>query len=251
SCDVGQGDATVVRSAGQIALIDTGKYEDKIVSCLDKLAVSHISLLVLTHYDLDHVGAVSAAVRGRTVDMALVTSFHDDRAGANWVRTALDLAHIQATPAERGMAGQLGHANWLVLNPDHDGGDAEDSNDGSIALLFNLESYNLLALADLGERGQMRIAKHLGQWYNQQVASIPLVMKVAHHGSADQYPELIEAVHPAVALVSVGKNNGYGHPTSRTLDVLGRAGSLIARTDLLGSISIGVSVSMLAVAGGG
>jgi competence protein ComEC len=97
----------------------------------------------------------------------------------------------------------------------------------------------------------MRLAAAMGQWYDASVTSVPLVMKVAHHGSADQYAEFVEAMHPAVALISVGRNNGYGHPTARTLDLLGRTGALIARTDLLGSISVGADASRLAVAGGG
>lgn len=251
SCDVGQGDATVVRSAGQIALIDTGKYDDKINSCLNRLGVDHIQLLVLTHYDLDHIGSVSAAVRNRRVDLALVTSYRDERPGANFVITQLKMNQIPYVSAETGMTGRLGDATWQVLNPGHDGGDAEDSNDGSIAMLFHLTGYNLLALADLGERGQMRIAQNLGQWHTAADEAAPLIMKVAHHGSADQYPELIEALHPSVALISVGKHNGYGHPTARTLDLLGRAGALIARTDLLGSISVGQNANRIAFAGGG
>ncbi len=251
SCDVGQGDATVVRSANQIALIDTGKFDDKIDGCLKHLGISHIELLVLTHYDLDHIGAIPGAVRNRQIDLAMVTSFHDERPGANWVRDQLVIDKIPFVAAEFGMHGRLGRANWLVLNPEHEGGDAEDSNDGSIAMLFHLNGYNLLALADLGERGQMRLAASMGQWYDSRVTAEPLIMKVAHHGSADQYAEFVEAMHPAVALISVGKNNGYGHPTARTLDLLDRTGALIARTDLLGSISVGADASHLAVAGGG
>jgi competence protein ComEC len=55
-CDVGQGDATVIRSDGRIALDDTGREPKLLQRCLDELGITHIDLLVLTHYDLDHVG---------------------------------------------------------------------------------------------------------------------------------------------------------------------------------------------------
>jgi competence protein ComEC len=76
-------------------------------------------------------------------------------------------------------------------------------------------------------------------------------MKVSHHGSADQYQELLEFLHPDVALISVGKNNGYGHPTKRTLSVLERSGSVICRTDLLGAIAISRANSRFAIADSG
>jgi competence protein ComEC len=67
---------------------------------------------------------------------------------------------------------------------------------------------------------------------------VPLVVKVSHHGSADQYSELYEALKPDVALISVGAHNDYGHPTRRTLNFLARIGSHVYRTDQLGSIAV-------------
>jgi competence protein ComEC len=64
------------------------------------------------------------------------------------------------------------------------------------------------------------------------------VLKVSHHGSSDQYGELIEELKPDLSLISAGKNNSYGHPTKRTLGLLKATGSVIYRTDELGSIAI-------------
>jgi competence protein ComEC len=249
SCDVGQGDATVVRSAGQIALIDTGRHDDLIDQCLSKLGVNRIQLLVLTHFDLDHVAGLAGAINHRQVDQAMVTSFHDDRPGADWVRTELERQGIRVLRAERGETGVLGQSTWQVLNPEHEGAGAEDSNDGSIAMLFHLQHYDLLALADLGEKGQMRLASHLN-WAELQHGQ-PIVMKVAHHGSGDQYPEFVEAIHPVVALISVGLNNGYGHPTLRTLNLLQSLGSIIVRTDQVGSAAVGTEPEQISVSSGG
>jgi competence protein ComEC len=66
----------------------------------------------------------------------------------------------------------------------------------------------------------------------------PLILKVAHHGSADQFVELIEALNPEVSIISAGKQNSYGHPTDRTLKALESTGSSIIRTDHLGSIAL-------------
>lgn len=60
ACDIGQGDAVLVRSLGQVALIDTGREPKLLRACLDELGIGHIDLLVLTHWDMDHVGGTSA-----------------------------------------------------------------------------------------------------------------------------------------------------------------------------------------------
>lgn len=236
SCDVGQGDATVIRDRGSIALIDVGRDEKKIDSCLSKLGVLRIDLLVLTHFDLDHVNGLSGAISNRVVSQAIVTSFQDERPGADFSRLQLATQSIPVVQAEAGMNGRVGSVRWKVLSPSRTAIEAEDSNDGSVTMLFQFSNFQIITLADLGEKGQMRLASILGSWYND--SSLPLVMKVAHHGSADQFPEFIEWLKPKLALISVGKNNGYGHPTQRTISALNRAGATILRTDLLGSISL-------------
>jgi competence protein ComEC len=58
ACDVGQGDAVFVRSAGQVALIDTGRRPELLTRCITQLGIAHIDLLVLTHFDMDHIGGL-------------------------------------------------------------------------------------------------------------------------------------------------------------------------------------------------
>jgi competence protein ComEC len=238
SCDVGQGDATVLRSGSSIALIDVGKFDSKIDRCLSNLGVSEIHLLVLTHFDQDHVLAINGALKGRKIGRVLVSPFLDERPAASSAISALERRGVEITKAYRNMSGTLGEATWSVLSPSATAIEAEDSNDASIAMLFRFADYSLLALADLGEKGQMRLAKDVGAWHEGWVSEHDLVLKVSHHGSADQYAELIEHIRPSVSLISVGESNGYGHPTIRTLKLLGRTNTLICRTDQLGSISL-------------
>lgn len=239
SCDVGQGDATVLRSGKSIAVIDVGKFDAKINQCLSRLGVERIELLVLTHFDQDHVLAIEGALAGREVERVLISPFADDRPAAIAAMTSVNLSGASVSRAEKWMSGTLGDVSWSVLSPSRTAVEAEDSNDASIAMLFRFDDFSLLTLADLGEKGQMRLAEDISIWHSGWVESHDLVMKVSHHGSADQYPELIEHLKPVVALISAGKSNGYGHPTRRTLELLGRSKSLICRTDQLGSIAIG------------
>ncbi len=238
SCDVGQGDATVVRSNEKVALIDVGRFDPKIDTCLNQLGVNHIDLLVLTHFDFDHVGGLAGALSGRSVNIALLSPFEDLRPAVSKTRQMLSEARAKTVFAERGMSGSIGKVEWNVLSPSKTAAEAEDSNDASITMLFRFDDFSLLTLADLGEKGQMRIASENSTWLSPWVRSHNLVMKVSHHGSADQYAEFIEYLKPEVALISVGRSNGYGHPTRRTLQLLSRTSSVICRTDLLGSIGV-------------
>jgi competence protein ComEC len=238
SCDVGQGDATVVRSNEKVALIDVGRFDPKIDTCLNQLGVNHIDLLVLTHFDFDHVGGLAGALSGRSVNIALLSPFEDLRPAVSKTRQMLSEARAKTVFAERGMSGSIGKVEWNVLSPSKTAAEAEDSNDASITMLFRFDDFSLLTLADLGEKGQMRIASENSAWLSPWVRSHNLVMKVSHHGSADQYAEFIEYLKPEVALISVGGSNGYGHPTRRTLQLLSRTSSVICRTDLLGSIGV-------------
>lgn len=240
ACNVGQGDALVIRDAGQTALIDVGREPKMVDACLDQLSISQIDLLVLTHYDFDHVGGLTGAIAKRKIGAVLLTAFKDNRPAKQAVDQVLEERSIPVLRASLNQVGTLGRLHWRVINADSPGYQEEDSNDASTALHFSGSEFELLALADTGERAQQRIASRLGTWSNRDS---PLVLKVAHHGSADQYPELIESLKPNISLVSVGAKNSYGHPTARTLSLLQRLGSTILRTDQLGSVALDTSVN--------
>jgi competence protein ComEC len=64
------------------------------------------------------------------------------------------------------------------------------------------------------------------------------VLKLAHHGSARQDPDLVRGLHARLAVISVGRHNDYGHPAPATLRLLERAGLTVRRTDLDGDIAV-------------
>ncbi len=237
NCDVGQGDALVIRSAGQIAVVDVGRENEPINECLNKLSVKTIDLLVLTHFDADHIGGLSGALKNRTVDTALLADFNDDRPQAGITAYQVQSQAHRVIRAHAGLQGVLGRINWLVMQPEVNGFGSEDSNDASIAMRWENDEFVLFTMADLGERGQMRLSELHPDWIAVE-SDKPLILKVSHHGSADQYPELVEYWKPTVALISVGAKNSYGHPTSRTLHTLRSVESEVFRTDLDGAISI-------------
>jgi competence protein ComEC len=230
-CDVGQGDATLIRSGDVVALVDTGPEPEPLRRCLDDLGIGRIDLLVLTHYDLDHVGGVDAVV-GR-VDRVLVgpsADAQDDR-----IRQSFAAAGAQVDQVARGARGSLGLFDWRVVWPPPSG--VEPGNAASVTLLVTPGTacasacLSGLLLGDLGEESQARLlgAAALG----------PVdVVKVAHHGSADQSGRFYEVVHARVGLIGVGTDNDYGHPTANLLAILAATGTAAYRTDVDGLVLV-------------
>jgi competence protein ComEC len=249
NCDVGQGDALVIRSQGKVAVIDVGREDPAIDSCLSGLGINKIDLLILTHYDLDHVGGLVGAVSGREVVTALVTPFVDDRRGADVTKETLESLGVQMVQVEKGMKGKLGDYAWTVLAPSREAKEAEDSNDASTSMYWESDQVALFTLADSGERAQLRMGSEHRTFLESDFGSRLVIVKVAHHGSGDQAPEFYEAIGADIALISVGRDNSYGHPTRRTLDLLALTGTKVLRTDEMGAIGLtetdsGVEVSI-------
>lgn len=249
ACDVGQGDAMVIQSRGRTALIDVGADDDLVNACLNELSIKRIDLLVLTHFDFDHVGGLAGAIKGREISTAIVSGFVDDRPATAISLEQLENAGVLVITADPSISGLLGDYSWQILGPSNDATEAKDSNDASVAMVFSGLRLDFLLLGDLGESGQQRIysaaRKILGS------SPKPLVLKVPHHGSNDQSAELHETLRPELAVISVGEANGYGHPGKSLLDLLVRSGSQVLRTDLHGSIAISVDGESLSWAGSG
>ncbi len=232
ACDIGQGDAVLVRSRGEVALIDTGPDPDLLAKCLDELGIAKIHLLILSHYDLDHVGG-TAAVLGK-VERAMVGPVSDP--SDLELRESLKNSGAAVSEVARGEHGSLGELTWAVLWPPSRPGLVEPGNAASVTVRFEgngecAECLSSLFLGDLGQESQLRM---LGAAHPAPVD----VVKVAHHGSADQAKELYERVHARVGIISDGVGNRYGHPTDTLLRILSAAGTTITRTDLEGMILI-------------
>lgn len=249
ACDVGQGDAIVIQSLGRTAVIDVGSDDALINKCLSELQVSQIDLLVLTHFDFDHVGGIKGAISSRKVSAAIVSGFPDDRPATRQALEQLMAQKVNVITAEPKISGLLGEFSWRVLAPSKSASEAKDSNDASVVMIFSSPDFDLLLLGDLGEPGQTRISTAANQILG--TSTKPLILKVSHHGSNDQSDALHETLQPEFAIISAGPGNGYGHPGKDLLGLLARVGSQVLRTDLDGSIAIAVDSEALSWAGSG
>lgn len=228
ACEVGQGDAVLVRSGDAIALIDVGPDPAPLGRCLDRFGIGTIDLLVLTHFDADHRGGVDA-VTGRvgTVLHGPPADAQDDRLLRRLADAGADLVLAHA-----GHSGRLGEATWRVLWPRPRDRVYPSGNDASVAVAVTGGGVPAsVFLGDLSAQSQRSLLA------TGRVPAGVSVVKVAHHGSADQEAALYRRLRPPLALVTVGEND-YGHPRQEILSTLTGMGATIARTDLAGDVAV-------------
>lgn len=248
ACDVGQGDALVMRSGpGSAVVVDVGPDGSAADTCLERLGITHIDLLVLTHHHADHVGGLEPVLTGREVDRALVSPLDEPTGEAERTLALLAAADI---PVEVGSvdgphpSGAAGEVAWTVMSPVAALVRSDQINDASIVLLLQAPDLTILALGDAEPAAQERLAALLAR-------SPPLwrvdVVKVAHHGSAYQSDRLISLLAPRVAVISVGADNDYGHPASGTVEAFRAAGSMVLATSECGPVAVARTASGLEV----
>ncbi len=255
ACDVGQGDALVLRSGlDRGVLIDAGPDPGRVDRCLRRLHVRHLDLVVLTHDHADHVLGLPGALHGRDVGRLLVSPLPEPRQNALAVDAWAGDARVRVEQAWAGAAGvaaaQGWSLSWQVLEPAEaprppdpgEGGDGTAVNESSVVVLARVrapdgEGLSVLALGDLEIAGQEGLARRITSGAADLGGGVDVV-KVAHHGSAKQVAALYALTGARVGLVSVGSGNDYGHPAPSALAMLAGLGVAAVRTDLDGSIAL-------------
>lgn len=248
ACDVGQGDALVVRTAEQRAvLIDVGPEAEAVDDCLRRLEVHHLDLIVLSHFHADHVAGLDGALRGRTVGEVLVSPLAEPAAHASQVQRSLSAHRLSARPAWAGTSGNAGDLSWQVLWPDPLLGTSADRdgstpNDASLVLRVQAPGLSLLASGDIEPAAQVTLARSIRAGPGPHQVD---VLKAAHHGSARQDPGLHALLRPRAVLVSSGVENTYGHPAPSALQLYRDVGAVVLRTDTGGDLAVVVDGSVL------
>lgn len=234
ACDVGQGDALVLSAGpGAAVVIDTGPDPEAVDGCLRGLGVRRIPVLILTHFHADHVAGLPGALRGREVGLIQVSSVPEPPDQAAEVRRAAAAAEVPVTVAARGEESRAGgdDLRWRVLWPPPDPGGLP-ANDASVTLLVRTAGLTVLLPGDLEPPAQQRLLAAYPELPRVDV------LKVPHHGSAYQYPPLLERLRPRLAVISCGTDNDYGHPAPGTVDRLRRMGAAVLRTDRHGAVAV-------------
>ncbi len=226
--DVGQADASLVICDGKAMLIDGGNADDSnlIYSYLKKNDIKHLDYIVATHAHEDHVGGLVGALVYATADKIYCpVTENGTKSFKNFVKYA-QKQELSITVPTVGEKFSLGSAEAIVLacNSDY------DANESSIILKVTYGETSFLFTGD-AEKAAEQAA--LASGYDLKST----VLKVGHHGSSTStgYPFLREIL-PEYAVISVGKDNSYGHPSDQTLSKLRDADAVVYRTDMQGDI---------------
>lgn len=232
-CDVGQGDALVVRTGQHDALVvDVGPDPDLVDGCLRRLGVRRVPVVLLTHPHADHVDGLPGVLRGRSVGSVEIGPSDEPEGQARQVVVQAREAGVPVVRAALGQVREAGVARWSVLGPGRTyRGTRSDPNNDSVVVRLEVEGTSVLLSGDTEPEAQ---ADLLASGVDLRAD----VLKVPHHGSAYQDPGFLAAVGPRVALTSVGADNTYGHPSARTLDLLTRQGARSYRTDQDGDVAL-------------
>ena len=243
--DVGQGDSILISlnyNKGNI-LIDTGgkvsyveeewkqrkKYsiaENTIIPYLKSLGIKKINYLILTHGDYDHMGEAINLINNYQIDNVIFNCGEYNNL-ENELIELLDKNNINYSSCINKL--NINDYDLKFLNTK----EYDNENDNSSVLYFNYKKFKFLFMGDAGKIRE----KDILEKYNLKNITF---LKVGHHGSnTSSSKEFINEIAPKYSLISVGRNNRYGHPKSEVLDNLLQ--SNIYRTDLNGGIEIKIN----------
>lgn len=228
--DVGQGDCTLIECDGEYMLIDAGDiYKGSTVQLyLTKHNIDKLKYVVGTHPDDDHIGGLDVIITKYPIDTLFMPAITSDTKAYMEVLEAMDYKSLMQTVPDCDMEYKLGSATITFLSPSRE---YSDDNNNSIVTKITHGNNTFLLTGD----AEYEAESYLGSY--KQDMLLANVLKVGHHGSSSASSEsFIDAVSPAYAVISCGKENKYGHPHQEVLDRLKNHDVAVFRTDEQGSI---------------
>lgn len=232
--DVGQGDAILLQRERHGLLIDTGgaRWEDVgqmiTVPELRRCGVEALDGILVSHWDLDHCGALSAVAR-QFPPGGYYASYLDPEAMEEVGVEASEESLASWKLLRRGDELYWRDMRLEVLWPPAKG--SWESNEASMVLRLHTPYRQYVFTGDLELEAERQLTR-LGDIGAQ-------VLKVGHHGSRfSSSRPFLAAVNPTVAVISCGRHNAYGHPHQETLERLADIGAVVYRTDEWGTISL-------------
>ncbi len=233
--DVGEGDATLIETPAHSQILIDGGPNKAVVEKLGRTLPFYdrkIELIILTHPDTDHLRGLIEVLKRYDTDLILSSNIKcDTTICQEWEKLIKD----KNVPVKTALAGEIinlgDNLTLKVLSAaSASGGDSDNS--GSMVTRLDYGKDSFLFTGDAEKDTEEKLIKS-----GENI--IAEVLKVGHHGSKTSTEEsFLEKVAPKIAVISVGKNNRYGHPTAEVLDRLAAFGAEILRTDQSGDIRI-------------
>lgn len=232
--DVGQGDSILIKSNNEYMLIDAGDTfsKDKVYEYVSS-KTSTLKYFVTTHPHKDHIGGASEILTNIEVSNVVMPNISYDK--SSYYKKMIDIINEREINIVEPIVGDeyiLGDATIMVLAPNNN--EYDDLNNYSIVLKVTYGEVSFLLCGDAENLSENEIME-TGFDISANV------LKLGHHGSKySSSSKFLDMVSPSVAVISVGENNQYGHPYEDTLNKLNSRNILTYRTDINGTISIGI-----------
>ena len=230
-CDVGQGDAILATYKNVQMLIDTGPDNKKVLECLSKHIPfwdKTIEVVVLTHGDSDHIGALNSLLGSYKINKFFANGSFDTSIEQNIYSQKIGQNDVISTNM----------FDFEVVNPPKNKEINEDNINSVAGYLIYKGSVEWKAFlsADIDKETEQKLVWQKILRQAQDGNGID-VLKVAHHGSENgTSEELLDFLKPKIAVISVGKNNRFDHPRKEVIERLDKRNIEIKRTDFDGEI---------------
>ncbi len=240
--DVGQGDSILIRQGEHAMLIDGGTSEckDDLLEFLNSQNISKFDYIIGTHPHEDHIGSLDDVVNAYDFDTILFPKTNPTPTTKTFENlvTAVAAKGTKFTTPLAGKEYNLGEAKFQILAPSYDS--YTSTNDYSIVVRMTYGTNTFMFTGDAESLSESEILNSFDDIHAD-------VLKVGHHGSTTSTSKkFLDAVSPKYAVISVGKDNSYNHPTKTTMDKLYYKEIPVYRTDEQGTIeciSDGVNIT--------
>jgi len=228
--DVGQADAAIILCGDEVLMIDGGNSSNSsfVYSYLtNTLGIKHIDYMIATHPHEDHIGGLSAALNACSVGTVYSPVLEYDSKQFSSLVKYTTKQGVEITIPTVGDVFTVGEAMVQFLSPMKQ---YESTNDLSIIVRISYDETTFLFTGDAEWESENDLVNS-----NFDISST--VLKLGHHGSDSSTSyAFLQKVKPQYAIISVGADNSYGHPSEMVIGCLEDAGVLIYRTDLHGTI---------------
>ncbi len=231
--DVGQGDATLIRTADGDILIDAGTNasEEALAAYLDMLGVTELAYAVFTHPHEDHIGGADMIINNYRVKRVILPDVTSNSKTFSRMMDAIEEQNVEVLEATPDMTFSVGELTCTVLAPI--GTAYTDLNHYSVVLRMVYGDTSVLMMGDaeiVSEEEMLSRYRFSGELDCD-------LIKVGHHGSDTSSSQtFLDAVTPVYAVISCGAGNSYGHPKQEILARYEACRATILRTDVEGSI---------------
>lgn len=241
--DVGQADATLIKSNFGNILIDGGESdtENDLISYIKAQNVDTLDYVIATHPHSDHIGGLDKVIDTFEVKNVIMPKVTTTTTTFKKLVTSIKNKQLKAITPVPYESFSLGNIKFTILAPNN--ATYENLNDYSVVLKMEYVNTSFIFSGDAETLSEKEIL-------NKGFDISADVYKVGHHGSSTSSSEkFVNAINPKIAVISVGKDNSYGHPHKEILTLLRNKNLVVYRTDEMGNIVLNTDGNKIVLEG--